>query len=344
MKIRVPDYYNKFKCIADKCPDTCCTYWDVVIDSKTAGKYKKIQGSIGEKLRSNMIVDEDGDIIFQCHKERCPFLAKNGLCDIQRKLGEESLSYTCRQYPRFFDEFGALQEYGLSFSCPEAADIIINHKEKITFTIEENSEISVSPNDIEPELFMYLVDTRKRIFEIVQNRNLSIDERVQELYAYGMAIQQAIDNQSFKTGEIPKVKAKDSGKEVIAAFDKMEMLRNDLSVYEKNCTGIDGQAVNNFEKYMSDREYEYENFLVYMIFKYYLKAVDDYDASEKINTAILSYMAVKRMGVGVYLKSGELKKEENARIMQLYSKEIEHSTDNMQILKGLSVLAERVVL
>ena len=81
-----------------------------------------------------------------------------------------------------------------------------------------------------------------------------------------------------------------------------------------------------------------------MLFKYYLKAVDDYDASEKINTAILSYMAVKRMGVGVYLKSGELKKEENARIMQLYSKEIEHSTDNMQILKGLSVLAERVVL
>lgn len=27
-----PDYYKKFNCIADKCPDTCCGKWQIVID------------------------------------------------------------------------------------------------------------------------------------------------------------------------------------------------------------------------------------------------------------------------------------------------------------------------
>ncbi len=35
MKIRVPKYLNKFKCIADKCEDTCCAGWEIVIDEET---------------------------------------------------------------------------------------------------------------------------------------------------------------------------------------------------------------------------------------------------------------------------------------------------------------------
>lgn len=27
-----PDYYKRFNCIADKCPDTCCGKWQIVID------------------------------------------------------------------------------------------------------------------------------------------------------------------------------------------------------------------------------------------------------------------------------------------------------------------------
>ena len=30
----VPDYYKKFSCIADKCPDTCCAGWEIVVDDE----------------------------------------------------------------------------------------------------------------------------------------------------------------------------------------------------------------------------------------------------------------------------------------------------------------------
>jgi lysine-N-methylase len=34
--------------------------------------------------------------------KRCPFLTEENLCQIQRELGEEYLSYTCSVYPREF--------------------------------------------------------------------------------------------------------------------------------------------------------------------------------------------------------------------------------------------------
>lgn len=335
MKIRVPDYYYEFKCIADKCPDTCCTNWDVVVDDDTSDFYGTVKGELGEKLRTSMTVDEDGDTIFECKAGRCPFLRESGLCDIQAELGEAALSYTCRQYPRFFDEFGALQEYGLSFSCPEASRIIINHEEKIRFLTEENPDIQIEPNDIDPELFMFLLSTRDRIFDVLQNREKSMDKRVQELYSFGVAVQKAIDNKSYKIDDIQGQSIGKSGKDVRKAFKKMEFIKNDLYKFSKMLGEYSNGYENSFDNYILEREYEYENFAVYMIFRYYLKAVDDYNALEKINLAILSYMTVRELGKDLYAKKLCIDKEENSRIMQIYSKEIEHSEENMNILKSL---------
>ena len=35
MKIRTPEYYKDFKCIAGACTDTCCAGWDVDVDEKS---------------------------------------------------------------------------------------------------------------------------------------------------------------------------------------------------------------------------------------------------------------------------------------------------------------------
>lgn len=36
MKIAYHEFYRDFKCIANKCPDSCCKEWDVVVDDDTA--------------------------------------------------------------------------------------------------------------------------------------------------------------------------------------------------------------------------------------------------------------------------------------------------------------------
>ena len=42
MKIRVPNYFKDFKCIASKCEDTCCAGWGIVIDDEALEKYQKV--------------------------------------------------------------------------------------------------------------------------------------------------------------------------------------------------------------------------------------------------------------------------------------------------------------
>ena len=105
MKIRVPEYFKEFKCIASECEDTCCAGWGIVIDDETYKKYQKVEGCFGERLK-NEIVNEAGENIFVLKGNNCPFLAENKLCDIYKELGEEGLSYTCKQYPRYMEEFG----------------------------------------------------------------------------------------------------------------------------------------------------------------------------------------------------------------------------------------------
>ena len=54
MEIRVPNYYRKFQCTADRCPDTCCAGWQIVIDEETLEKYHKYEGPFGNRLANSI--------------------------------------------------------------------------------------------------------------------------------------------------------------------------------------------------------------------------------------------------------------------------------------------------
>ena len=69
MKLRVPDYYDEFQCIADKCSDNCCIGgWEIDIDEDTYERYQQMSGETGEKLRSSIIQTEDGDYCFRAYR------------------------------------------------------------------------------------------------------------------------------------------------------------------------------------------------------------------------------------------------------------------------------------
>lgn len=58
MRIEYPDYYEKFHCLAEKCPDTCCKDWEVDVDEDTFYYYRVQEGALGEKL--NRLLCEEG--------------------------------------------------------------------------------------------------------------------------------------------------------------------------------------------------------------------------------------------------------------------------------------------
>lgn len=238
MKIRVPEYFKDFKCIASKCEDTCCAGWGIVIDDVTYDRYKNVQGKFGERLRSE-IVHEAGENIFVLKGNNCPFLNKEKTCDIYINIGEENLCYTCQQYPRYTEEFGSLREIGISLSCPEAARIMLNNDKKVTFELSENEEVVSSYNDINAQLFIELLQSRNIVMDMLQDRDIDLRKRVALALLFVDEIQEKIDESEIK--EIKSVREKYSDK-----FFLEELLEK-LEEYKDN----EGIKYDNIQEYFN---------------------------------------------------------------------------------------------
>ena len=102
MILRVPEYYEEFSCIADKCKDSCCAGWEIDIDEDSYGYYNSVEGDFGARLKDSMFVAEDGGYRFKLKgPKRCAMLNDQNLCDLYTALGEEALCEVCTEYPRF---------------------------------------------------------------------------------------------------------------------------------------------------------------------------------------------------------------------------------------------------
>ena len=101
MKKLYPDYYEKFKCIADKCPKTCCGGWQIEIDEESLAAYKSM--GIDNVDYENEIFNYDED-------KMCRNLREDGLCKLILKHGEGILCRTCATFPRHIEEFQNVRE------------------------------------------------------------------------------------------------------------------------------------------------------------------------------------------------------------------------------------------
>lgn len=131
-----PDYYKKFSCIADKCPDTCCGKWQIVIDDDSLERYQEYDGDYRPELHRKVNWKEG--VFRHGRSGKCAFLRDDMLCDLYIHMGKESLCTTCREYPRHTEEFENVREVSLSLSCPEVARILMNITDKVTFVTEED--------------------------------------------------------------------------------------------------------------------------------------------------------------------------------------------------------------
>ncbi len=177
MRYIKPAFYDKFSCTADKCPDTCCAGWQIIIDEASLERYEKVQGAFGKRLRNS--IDWQESCFYQNHR-RCAFLNEQNLCDLYTALGSEALCDTCRKYPRHVEEYEGLREWSLSLSCPVAAEIILSQQGFPAFIIEEDEE----PDELEEEfedfdllLFTQLEDARSAVFQaLCRDLEAALDE------------------------------------------------------------------------------------------------------------------------------------------------------------------------
>lgn len=365
MKIRVPDYFDDFKCIASECEDTCCAGWGIVIDDESYKHYMNVKGEFGERLRSE-IVTEGNENIFVLKGDDCPFLTENKMCDIYNNLGEDSLCYTCRQYPRVMEEFGSLREICLSLSCPEACRIILKSDKRVGFKLTENDEEVTGYNDINAMLYLNLMQCRNIVLKILQNRDMNLNQRVSIILKFIDEVQGKIDSNSIQSikdsiskysdvkfiedvaNDIGNYKSNESVKynnvyEIFNVFKELKHINpndplglGDALRYfwqSEEDEYIYLEKHNQFDNYFSDKIYKFENILVYFVFRYFMKAVFDYDVLAKIKTALVSYIMIKELLIVRWVEEGgKLTENDLVEIAHTYSKDVEHLEENIETL------------
>ena len=290
----VPSYYHKFKCIASACKHSCCIGWEIDIDTDCAKTYRAVAGEMGARLKNNIAWEETPHFILG-EGERCPFLNERNLCDLILNLGEESLCEICREHPRFYNILPDRTEAGLGLCCEEAARLILGEVECVTL---------LSAPQGEDEILAF----RNHLIEIAQNRALTLRESCEKILKF-----------CGKTLENLQNSAK-----ILRDLERLDPIwDNTLDLLEKPMD-FDG-----FDSAMAERSYEYEQFLVYLLYRHVASAFDLGDAKTWGAFAVLGCEILYRMGAAIWTESGEFSFEEQVELARMFSSEIEYSEENL---------------
>ena len=349
MKYHKPSFFDQFKCIGSACTDTCCAGWEIEVDETTAQGYLAEKGAFGDRLRRE-IGSEPGEYFFKLKNNRCPFLNKENLCDIFINLGEDRLCDICREHPRFYNWFGDYTEVGLGLCCEEAERLLFSDSKPLTFVEEVHTDASDLLDD-ESEECEQMLEERKAIFSILQNRKKNIGARLKRLllqlpYADEMLlltvpILEWDDPESILKLDYnakPSTNTlKSSALFLIRFFGGMESLDKTwpsmMKELEQNIDSlIDVDKAAEFLQFMKgeNRLYEYEHIAVYLVYRYYPEILFDGQIEAKILFAVASICLLFLMDLQCFQKNTAYTQHDRIELVRRFSKEIEYCPENME--------------
>ena len=288
MKLYAPRYYKDFKCIADRCPHSCCIGWEIDVDEDTLEKYKRLNNSYANAILNSISTEPNPHFMLAEH-DRCPHLDERGLCKIILNAGEDRLCDICREHPRFYN-FTSIAEVGIGMSCPEAARIILSSPDYAD--IEEIGCVEAEQNDID---FDGRAD-RNEIYRILHDTNDSYLERLDKIYR----------NYSIDPGD-------DS--EWLEKLDSLEYLDPDHKKLFLNYAST-RRPIGNDDCL--------ERFLAYLIYRHCTEAFDTEDLRERLSFCLFC----ERLLASLIFCTGAESLQDVIELARIISEEIEYSNDN----------------
>lgn len=291
MKTVVPNYYDKFYCIASECKHSCCKGWEIDIDDDTYELYKTFGGEIGERLKRCISSDETPHFILDS-EECCPFLNEKGLCDIIVSCGEDALCNICADHPRFRNFFSNRTEIGLGLCCEAAVKLVLWFDKPFELTVADDDGEQNEADDEEAEL----ISLRNDALSIVKDNSFTVSERMARL------------TNSF-SADLPDV----SPAELAAFLASLERLDPQWDACLKSLSAKNRLAEG------CENETVAENLLCYFLFRHMPSALYDGDIPSKIAFSVLSCRVILTL-------ADEFGIEE---VTRMYSSEIEYSDENL---------------
>ncbi len=297
-----PDYYKDFSCIAEKCRHNCCIGWEIDIDEDTLAFYQSVDGEIGRRLQENISLNDTPQFIL-AHHDRCPFLNERNLCDLILTLGEDRLCQICTDHPRFRNELPDRTEIGVGLCCEAAGRLILSRQAPVKL-------VNAEPTDDE------IILIRDAVFNILQNRSLPIAQRIGQMLSLCGA--------SLGARTIPQ------WADFLLSLERLEEAWTELLLLLKNeWTQADRSG---FDAHMKNRQTEYEQLLVYLVYRHLANAADEIDLAARAAFAALGYAVIYSLGAILWTQNGCFTFDDQVELARRFSAELEYSEDNLNVI------------
>lgn len=346
------DIYDQFQCIADSCPNTCCTNWTILMDEATCQQMIEHENEL-EMRAKDWLIKENGVISVINKNNRCPMLTENNLCKVVLRLGPQYLCDTCRTYPRMTKRFGSFTEEYLFMSCPEVIRMLMQ-KETVDILVSNDQHTDVE----EPftDLYLFEANVRTHIFQILkstQTRSLSarlflaftvLNESVQ-IYQNGQPDTDFFENNCTKTHTLPYIDKQlafliHDAQRFDIIKQALHMFYNDITPHKRfneliqhaiqyfNACSI-SQYTEDIRKFKDNCCDSYQNFYTnYWICHIFsdLIRIPDYERSKEIIIYYaVEFAFIQTVALVSYVNKGVLDKAEYIYIISCFARAFEHN-------------------
>lgn len=364
MIIRTLSLFDRFKCAASACKDTCCVRDKLELDNKTYFEYQRViaKGDAFGRRMVASISERNGVACFRMRENgECPFLMRNRLCELQVRLGSDRVAETCRKYPTFSKEYGNYREIGCLFSCPEVLRLVLTHPEKFETRVRENDTEPISFKNLDADLLPRIYPVRERFLQIAQDARNPLQITLTLLLKLASRVQATVDRKQY--GDLAALIAPFEGDDPTggivceppdlglrdATVDKLIKLHVKLEYRKRENAARFGQAyaicrsesqsdrlsrVRGFAAFMREREYEYRKWLFYVLHRDLLDVVFDGEFYSRVRYAVLSTLLHFEMGSLEWKsRDGAFTPQRQEDLFRNYAREIDENPKNLARLQ-----------
>ncbi len=360
MIIRTLALFDRFKCAGSACKDTCCVRDKLVLDNKTYFEYQRViaRGDAFGRRMVASISERNGVASFRMRENgECPFLLRNGLCELQIRLGTDKVSETCRKYPTFSKEYGNYREIGCRFSCPEVLRLVLTHPEPFAVRERENDTEPVTFDNLNVELLEALYPVRDRFLKIAQDARNPLLVTITILLKLASEVEKAIERKAY--GELATLIAPFEGDDPTGGTEseigdpairddltaRMLKLQSKLEYRKEENTVRLGKALRlhasetpeerlarerGFLAFMADRIYEYRKWLFYILHRDLLDAVRDGKFYARVRYAVITTLCLFELGSIEWKNRGnKFPPQRQEDFFRNYAREIDENEKNV---------------
>jgi len=342
-------FYKNFKCLADKCPDTCCRGWEILVDDATA---KELSGS--RELRCH-VKNRDGDVLIKRSFGKCHFETKEGLCELEKSGRVNLMPLVCREYPRRMLGFGEFTEMTMELACPEAARLFIEfagaRNIKLVEAEKSHPVIWTMGND-DKEYLDFLISSREDIMGLLDSEEHTLLQKQSQIMEYAKAVMEYLMRDNLEGAKKLSVFdfAQNATQYLYYPFEKLDsivvnglyadnllwdnkklfqLIRRYHKIFDKltasQAQEVMSQAIEHllikYEHIMD----KYTEYFRYILLEMYLTSYENYLVTRPIQQTIIYTELLMVMDCVEYITTGELSDESQVKVLSCLERRVRHS-------------------